>query len=25
WIHHYTPESNRQAAEWKATGETRPK
>lgn len=25
WIHHFTPESNRQSAEWRATGETRPK
>lgn len=25
WIHHYTPESNRQSAEWTATGESRPK
>ncbi|EFN81553.1 hypothetical protein EAI_02016, partial [Harpegnathos saltator] len=25
WIHHYTPESNRQSVEWTATGETRPK
>ena len=25
WIHHYTPESNRQSAEWTAKGENRPK
>lgn len=25
WIHHFTPESNRQSAEWRATGEIRPK
>lgn len=25
WIHHFTPESNRQSAEWKAGGESRPK
>lgn len=25
WIHHYTPESNRQSAEWTATGEPTPK
>ena len=25
WIHHYTPESNRQSAEWKTAGESRPK
>ncbi|XP_025156069.1 histone-lysine N-methyltransferase SETMAR-like [Harpegnathos saltator] len=25
WIHHYTPESNRQSAEWRAAGESRPK
>ena len=23
WIHHYTPESNRQSAEWTAKGEIR--
>lgn len=25
WIHHYTPESNRQSAEWLEAGESRPK
>ena len=25
WIHHYTPESNRQSAEWTAKGQNRPK
>lgn len=25
WIHHYTPESNRQSAEWLTPGESRPK
>lgn len=25
WIHHYTPESNRQSAEWLLPGESRPK
>ena len=25
WIHHFTPESNRQSAEWTAAGESRPK
>ncbi|KAM8719395.1 hypothetical protein ACLKA7_012018 [Drosophila subpalustris] len=25
WIHHFTPESNRQSAEWHAAGESRPK
>ena len=25
WIHHFTPESNRQSAEWTAAGERRPK
>lgn len=25
WIHHYTPESKRQSAEWTQTGESRPK
>lgn len=25
WLHHYTPESNRQSAEWTATGEPSPK
>ena len=25
WIHHYTPESNRQSAEWTEKGENRPK
>ena len=25
WIHHYTPESNRQSAEWLQPGESRPK
>lgn len=25
WIHHHTPESNRQSAEWTAAGEPRPK
>ena len=25
WIHHYTPESNQQSAEWRANGEKRPK
>lgn len=25
WIHHYTPESNRQSAQWKAKGESPPK
>lgn len=25
WIHHFTPESNRQSAEWRAAGESRPK
>lgn len=25
WIHHFTPESNRQSAEWTAAGEPRPK
>lgn len=25
WIHHFTPESNRQLAEWHAAGESRPK
>ena len=25
WINHYTPESNRQSAEWTAKGENRPK
>ena len=25
WIHHITPESNWQSAEWTATGEIRPK
>ena len=24
WIYHYTPESNRQSAEWTAKGENRP-
>lgn len=24
WIHHFTPESNRQSAEWKASDESRP-
>ena len=25
WIHHFTPESNRQSAEWTAAGESCPK
>ena len=25
WIHHFTPESNWQSAEWTAAGESRPK
>ena len=25
WIHHYTPESNQQSAEWTARSENRPK
>lgn len=25
WIHHFTPESNGQSAEWHAAGESRPK
>ena len=25
WIHHFTPESNRQSAEWTAASESRPK
>ena len=25
WIHHFTPESNQQSAEWTAAGESRPK
>ena len=25
WIHYFTPESNRQSAEWTAVGESRPK
>ena len=25
WIHHFAPKSNRQSAEWKAAGESRPK
>ena len=25
WIHHFTPESSRQSAEWRMTGESRPK
>ena len=25
WIHHFTPESKRQSAEWRAAGESRPK
>ncbi|XP_054734619.1 histone-lysine N-methyltransferase SETMAR-like [Anastrepha obliqua] len=25
WIHHFTPESNRQSAEWHEAGENRPK
>lgn len=25
WIHHFTPESSRQSAEWRTTGESRPK
>lgn len=25
WLHHYTPESNRQSAQWTATGEPAPK
>ncbi|KAL7723955.1 hypothetical protein ACLKA6_019947 [Drosophila palustris] len=25
WIHHFTPESNRQSTEWHAAGESRPK
>lgn len=25
WIHHFTPKSNRQSAEWRTAGENRPK
>ena len=25
WIHHYAPEINRQSAEWRAKGQSRPK
>ena len=25
WIHHFTPEANRQSAEWTSAGESRPK
>lgn len=25
WIHHFIPESNRQSAEWRASGKSRPK